>query len=337
MNDLPAIFLKAVKLPGIIYRVIDHIAVQKKFLRQNTDPILATAFQKNDGSLGQDDRNKIDHYYGLAVPAILGEAFCALRGKEMSVNERWASTGQGAMTGLFDDFFDKDYMDDDSVEKMLHPGGVTPAGRSNQQLFDLFYKKALENTSDRKAMQDALTEVYQAQVASKKQKDDSITANLLLDITFFKGGSSLVFYRTAFSPGASAEEINLLYKLGGLMQFSNDIFDVYKDREAGIKTLLTETESIESIRSLFKKLLHEYYQIAFEMGFPKKQVREFLDILSIGLFSRCFVCLDQLEKNERSSGNQFRVNEYTRQQLICDMDKKINMLRSAWAHLVDIP
>jgi len=63
----------------------------------------------------------------------------------------------------------------------------------------------------------------------------------------------------------------------------------------------------------------------------------FLNILSIAIFSRCFVCLDQLESNERLTSNQFIVSAYSRNQLICDMDKKINMLRSAKKHICEMP
>lgn len=328
---------KGTCLPGIIYRVLKQIDIQKKFLQQNTDPIIKDAYEKNDGSLDLADLEKINRYYGLAVPAILGEAFCALRGLNMSLKERWASTCQGAMTGLFDDFFDKDYLTDEAVEKMIRPGNESFPQKTNQQLFDCFYKKALEYSPDKKGVQEALLEVYQAQVASKKQIEHSITKEALIKLTFHKGGSSVNFYRTAFSPEATAKEIKLLNDLGGLMQLANDIFDVYKDREAGIKTLVTETTHIKNIRTFLKNHLIEYYKNAFETGFPKKNVAEFLNILSIGIFCRCFVCLDQLERNEKLTGNEFSVHKYSRKQLICDMDKKINMLRSAWSFINDIP
>ncbi|MEP7165146.1 MAG: hypothetical protein ABI741_10640 [Ferruginibacter sp.] len=329
-------FLKGIGLPGNIYRVIKYISIQKKFLQQNLAPVLQEAFKKNDGSLDQADVEKINRYYGLAVPAILGEAFCALRGNAMTFPERWASTCQGAMTGLFDDFFDKDYLPDDAVEKLIDPGNVSAAKRSNQQLFDLFYKNALQHAPDNKHIQETLREVYKAQVESKKQKGP-ITKTELTDLTFFKGGSSVIFYRAAFSPAASAAELKLLYNLGGLMQLANDIFDVYKDREAGIKTLLTETKKVKDIRAFLSSGLREYYQNAFEIGFPEKNVRAFLNIISIGIFSRCFVCLQQMEENEKLTGNEFDVQQYSRKQLICDMDTKMNMLRAAWSHINDIP
>ena len=124
----------------------------------------------------------------------------------------------------------------------------------------------------------------------------------------------------------------MIYDLGSLMQFSNDIFDVYKDRDNGIKTLVTETDHIKPIRDLLKQQLSVYYKSTHDFGFPKKQLAQFLSILSLGIFSRAFVCLDQLEKNEVLTGNTFSVQHYSRKQLICDMEVLRNKLRSARYH-----
>ncbi len=324
-------------LPGIISRALINIHKQRTFLHKHIHKILQDALQKNDGSLDLKDLEKINRYYGLAVPAILGEAFCALRGSKMTEKERWASTCQGAMTGLFDDFFDKDYLSDEAVENMIQEGGEPVLKKNNQQLFDLFYKKALLHSADNTLMQHALIDVYTAQVKSKEQKNEKVSGKSLLEITNLKGGSSLIFYRTAFSPAATASENKLLYDLGGLMQLANDIFDIFKDRESGIKTLITETNSIDKIKDDFEKRIKEYYSDAFNCGYHEKNVRKFINSISIGIFSRCFVCLDQLKKNEMFTGNVFDVHKYNRKQLICDMDKIKNMLKSASFHIRYVP
>lgn len=330
-------WLKAITLPAAISSVLKQLATQKKFLREHIDPLSAQALAVNDGSLGENDINKINQYYGMAVPAILGEAFCALRGKAMSDEERWASTCQGSMTGLFDDFFDKDYLQDELIEKMISANDPDQNKRSNQKLFDVFYRQALKYVPGEKLMKESLKEVYKAQVESKKQVRGNLSTRELTDVTFYKGGTSLLFYRTAFSPAATGEESKLIYGLGGLMQLANDIFDVFKDREANIQTLVTATKQIAPIRELFSNGLSKYYKDAMSLGLPKKNIHRFMDILSIGIFSRCFVCLYQLEQNEKLTGNEFLVTKYSRQQLICDMDKRSNLLRSAHSHVRDIP
>ncbi|MEO8769835.1 MAG: hypothetical protein ABI402_07115 [Ferruginibacter sp.] len=322
----------AIGVPSTISSILKKLSVQRSFLKKNIQPLLSEAEKQNDGSLDTTDFKKINEYYGLAVPAILGEAFCALHNKKMSTNERMASTSQAAMTGLFDDFFDKQYLSDDMIEDMLNNKTI-PGKRSNENLFDRFYKNAVQHVPDKKKMQEALMEVYHAQLESKKQTQDSISEKEIQSITFYKGGTSLLFYRTAFLPVASTEEEKLIYNLGSLMQLANDIFDVYKDRENKIKTLITEATHIASVRELLQELLSTYYLVAYDIGFPKKNVRQFLSILSLGIFSRAFVCLDQLEKNEATTGNVFSVHQYSRTQLICDMDLPKNMYKSAMKHM----
>lgn len=327
----------AVALPGTISQILKNISIQKKFLQQHIAPIIQTCMKTNDSSIDEKDIKKINGYYGLAVPAILGEAFCTLRGSAMTNSERLASTAQGAMTGLFDDFFDKDYLSDEAVENMIHNLGENSHKRSNQALFDIFYKTALDHVPDKKSLVHALIDVYKAQVSSKLQVNPGIAHEALLQITMHKGGSSVLFYRTAFSPAIRDAERQLIFNLGAMMQLGNDIFDVYKDRESGISTLITKTRHIDAIRQLLRNSLETYYADAYRLGYPKRNTRAFLDIISIAVYSRCFVCLDQLEKNEQMSGGVFDVHAYSRKQLICDMDTTWNKLQSAIKHICVVP
>lgn len=318
--------------PAVTFTLVRNLLKQKKFLNQAITPILSKAMQQNDGSLDETDIRKITHYYGLAVPAVLGEAFCVLRGSPMSISERWASTSQGAMTGLFDDFFDKQYLSDEAVEKLMQDEATSKPRQSNESLFNIFYRKALDTVADKKAMQSALGKVYEAQVNSKKQQETNCSLSFIHETTFFKGGASVLFYRTAFQPVPSDNETELLYKLGGIMQLANDIFDVYKDRENGTRTLVTEAEHIDDITNLLTSQLAECFKQSVTTGFLPKNSRQFLSILSLGIFSRAMVCLEQLKGLEASSDNRFQVHQYSRKQLICDMDTLHNMLRSAAYH-----
>ena len=97
--------------------------------------------------------------------------------------------------------------------------------------------------------------------------------------------------------------------------------------------MLQKPTNIVAVRELLQELLSTYSLIAYDIGFPKKNVRKFLSMLSLGIFSRAFVCLDQLEKNETTTNNIFSVHQYSRKQLICDMDTVSNKLNSASYHI----
>jgi hypothetical protein len=320
--------INALQTPGLLYSIIKNLRQQKKFIRQVIEPIVADARKNNDGSLDEEDINKITSYYGLAVPAVLGEAFCALRGKKMTATERLACTCQGAITGLGDDFFDKNRLGEAELMAFLKTPENFKGGTTSEKLFLHFYKTALANAPDAAQMQQALYKVYFAQVQSKLQAKKELDLAAIKNITLSKGGSSLVFYRTVFTNPMDTAEENMLYKLGGLMQLGNDIFDVYKDAVAGIHTLMTTANRVNDIRNLFIQLLNDGAAEAYTTNYKKADIRLFLNILSIGVFSRCFVCLDHLEKNEAGINGVFSPARYSRKQLICDMDTASNKLQS---------
>jgi|GEM_PF-242604 len=326
---------RILQCPGLLYSMIRNIETQKKFIRKYIQPEIDAAKALKDGSLDEADGKKITNYYGLAVPAILGEAFCALRAQKMTFRERLASTCQGATTGLFDDFFDKQHFTGEALRSFLEHPEQSVAANANQQLFLKLYSTGLKNLPDPQITLSWVYRVYKAQQESEKQASPGLSYEEIKEITLLKGAVSLLLYRTAFANPMEKAEEEMLYKLGGLMQLSNDIFDVYEDQQAGIQTLLTTAKKIKDIRVLFLALLQEGYAAAYQTAFHPKHIRKFLNMISIGIFSRCLVCLDHLEKSELRSGNVFTPGSYERKDLICDMDTAANKWRSV-KYLFDI-
>ena len=117
------------------------------------------------------------------------------------------------------------------------------------------------------------------------------------------------------------------------MQLSNDIFDVYDDCQDGIYTLITTAKKISDIRELYLALLKEGTVAAYRSNDPRRNIKKFLGIISIGIFSRSLVCFDQLEANEKRSGNVFTPRSYQRKELICDLDTGKNKWRSVKYHV----
>ena len=204
---------------------------------------------------------------------------------------------------------------------------------ASEKLFLHFYKTALSLAPDPSVMQEQLLTVFHAQLMSKQQKRGGLNYEVIKDITLRKGAESVLFYRTAFGHPMEKGEEKTLYALGGLMQLSNDIFDVYPDLQDNVDTLVTTTKHIHELRAFYLALLKIGQAAAYRSGYPVANVKRFLDILSIGIFSRCLVCLDQLERNEKRSGNEFKPHLYKRKDLVCDMDTARNKWRSINYHI----
>ncbi len=329
----PAGIFNALRTPQLLTVVLKNINRQKKFIKENILPELEAARKEADGSLDGKDFNKITSYYGLAVPAILGEAFCTLRGKPMTKKERMASTSQGVITGLGDDFFDKRQIPNEDLKSLIDQPQKFDGSTAYEKLSLKYLKTALSNVPDPQWMQQQLTKVYHAQVRSKSQSVRGLSYDEIKDITLQKGAESLIFYRTVFADQMDMQEEKMLYCLGGLMQLCNDIFDVYEDLLHGIDTLLTTAKNINTIRTLFLAFMQIGYEAAYKTNYPKQNIKKFIDIISISIFSRCLVCIDQLEKNEKRSGDIFTPAKYKRKDLVCDMDTSANKWKSVRYHL----
>jgi len=311
-----------------ISSLLSSIKKQHRFIATELDEILATAKRSNDGSLDASDFKKITHYYGLAVPAILGDSICALRGFKMTKKERLALTYQGAMTGLFDDFFDKFDMSDEQVKAFMEKPDELKGENSAEKLFLIFYKKALVNAHDPVLVSKYLRQVYQAQIESKKQSAPGLSEKEIFDITLKKGGVSVLFYRASMSHSFAEGEENALYNMGGLMQFGNDIFDIYKDRNSNIQTIPTTAKKMHLVRQLFIDQMNKSFALTKQLSYKAKKKKKHLSLVAMSLCSRCFVCLDQLKMNESITDSVFIPEKYSREQLVCDMDKRNNKIKT---------
>ncbi|MDT8392392.1 MAG: hypothetical protein RQ761_01010 [Bacteroidales bacterium] len=312
--------------------LISDVKKQKRYVRNVLEPDIQKAMNNNDGSLDEEDFRKIRGYYGFGVPAIVGEGFCTLRGRAMSEKERLANTYQGALTGLFDDFFDKTNPDRDDILKMMNNPEVYHAQSSLERLFVDFLSKVHKNIDNKQSFALTFRQVFDAQVESQAQMRNDITLDQIRTITFSKGGHSLLFYRSVFENKLSDTEEEALFTAGGLMQLGNDIFDVWKDAPQNIKTLVTACENISKVREVFKEQMNKTLSLFEQTSFPRTNIRRYLHKLVLGI-SRCYVCLDQLEGLEKQSSGQFNPSAYSREEMICDMEKPLNMFRSVRYYL----
>lgn len=74
------------------------------------------------------------------------------------------------------------------------------------------------------------------------------------------------------------------------------------------------------------------FQLLYETEYSTSKKQKVLRTISFGI-SRVFVALDQYQKLEEKGSGQFEPLRCTRQELICDMEKPINLWRSLGYYL----
>ena len=315
------------RLPTAYYSLYRDVKRQRRFVGKVIEEDIQDAMRGNDGTLDEEDFEKIRNYYGFGVPAIVGEGICTLRGTPMNERERRASSYQGTLTGLYDDFFDKTHLTEDEIRAMMDDPARYKASSSLESLFIQFLQEVHKNLYDKALFNVYFDRVFSAQIESKKQANEGLSHAAIKEITFLKGGNSVLFYRSIFEHSMQDGEEEALFHIGALMQLGNDIFDVYKDEKAGIRTLPTSCAQIDDVRIIFTTQLNKSIGLIRNTGYRQQDISHYINKLVLGI-SRCFVCMNQLESLQQKTGGRFLPSEYSRKELICDMEKPGNIMRA---------
>jgi len=302
-------------IPRLYIFFLKCYKAQKRFLHNSVILDIEEIKKNIDDSLSDKDFKKIISYYGLSVP-IIGEAYCLLRGKSMSIQERKNLTYLGAATGLFDDFFDEKNTPLVHIQKMINDPKIDLTTNAHEQLFIKFYLQVLENHNTEEIKKYAQL-VFEAQIQSKRQSDASISFDEILSITKLKGDTSFQFYRYTLEGNPSPNEMGILASVGTLSQLENDIFDIYKDYKQGVRTLATIEKSMSDLRKIYEEMMYEILRNVHNSEFNQLGKRRFSQCITL-IATRGLVCLDQLEDLE--NGGQFSISSYSKKQLICDMN-----------------
>lgn len=230
----------------------------------------------------------------------------------------------GALS-LFIPLYD-DLMDDYGLSHEEAMEGVNTQSYPNGFLYKKELNWAWQNLKiqvpDWKQFCDFLERGGVAQNQSLKQQKGNLKRNALLDITIKKGGEFNCLSWCVFT-SFSKEEAVVIYKIGTMMQFLNDLFDVYKDLQQETQTLFNSEKDLELNYKLFSDLQEEI----FDLIGNSKDGLNLKGALSL-VFSTGLVCFEQYRGLAKTTGSQFLPSHYSRKQLICDLDIKKNQVKN---------
>ena len=250
---------------------------------------------------------------------ITGLWVTTLRGSGFSQREKNGLARLGALTPLVDDWTDEQHLSATDILERLHRG----AGVVSQ-----LYRQLFEGATD--AFKFSFERALHAQEESLAQFNHApLSADRLREISFRKGATAMVWYRHYFDNPLLAGEQEVFEWLGYALQLTNDLFDLYKDREAGQQTLVTNTRDMASVAGLFAEAVQQVRSKLFDLPYEVARLRKTWALIGTVL-SRGGVCLDQLQRLQQHTGH-FDPAVFTRAQLICDMEKTRNVL-AAWQH-----
>lgn len=256
-----------------------------------------------------------------AQSAITNHWFCTLRGQKPTQAEQRKALLVGAITPLLDDAVDDLHLTSAKLFQALNDG--------NQVQFALQAKMYHELISDQnRTFTEAFKTALKAQDASLKQlQEPELTDQELIAITSAKGGSWTFLYRTVLGHPILEGEKEAIYELGYLMQLTNDAFDVYKDLQNGQQTLFTNAVEVEPLKAIYLDQLDKIKATFQALNYDQKNIQDVLLAIS-AIGARGLICINQLLACQHFTKGAFRPHEYSRKQLICDMEKPANIWKS---------
>jgi hypothetical protein len=305
------------------------------FIRLATEIFLITKLQTAKFIRELRKQSKIHHFsfdkeqinrirYYTVQSCLTNSWFSSLTGYKIGNDEIQRGLYVGALTPVMDDLTDDFGLDySEIIRQIKTQDDSTP---NPVRLAGSLYKKVLEKADT--GFLKYFTKAMECQDASLKQfQKNRLSYEELHKITFDKGGHFTLLYRSVLKKDLIKDEEEAIYLLGGILQLTNDMFDVYKDHKNGQQTLFTNINNIEKLKDLYLNSMDEMIVKFLKLKYPFRQKKEAL-LKIFTVLSRGIVCMNQLLNCQKKTGNVFELKKYTRADLICDMEKASNIIKS---------
>ena len=255
------------------------------------------------------------------INSFVFNSFCTLRGEKPNKKEQQNCIYLAAITPFIDDFTDEAKLSSKEIIQTLR------ANEPTDNLTLIYARFLFKSLSEQKNPEvfDVLQNVLNAQDESIKQfQTEKLSEKELLKITYNKGGASTLLLRLQLSHPLLAGERDAVHRLGSLIQLINDLFDIYKDSVEGQQSLFTNTTDMKKSVRVIDDQINKLYRQYLNLPYSKKNIRKSLYQLSV-IFALAKLASEQLIHCQNRSGGVFRLAQYKRGDLVCDMAKVKNL------------
>jgi hypothetical protein len=308
-----------------IARFRKELKKQQKYIDRFLNPYLEELQKKYGGTFQEEQLKKIRQYYGLFIPTILCSSYRHLYDQEYTEAERKRATLFGILTPVGDDLFDIDKLDAEAINEITYNPEAYEAKTFSAHVAKEIQSFMLKDVPYQKEYLQAAKNVYEIQLETIKQTNPDIQDEELERITYAKGGYSVIIYHQVMEP-ASEAMWKVLFYVGSLMQFGNDLFDMLKDLRDGIITLPDRCTDYTNLRQMFLSRVKECNLLIYDLPYKKHKKEEFAIAMHF-IISRSMVVFDKMIALENQLGKPLNYKSLTRKQLICDMEKPGNILK----------
>lgn len=319
---------------GVIFRVIRIITTRKREAVW-ADEYLSDLEAEYGGRLREDARRNIINSYSIYVPMIV-RAFNNFRGRGVSDEERERMLLYFICSTTFDDFTDRAELSEEELYDIAYRPESFDAERIEEHIF-LYAHLALNDFVKQKAAYGEATRgLFQAQIDSALQTDSAITDADLHRVTIGKGSYAVLLCSFYLDEDVSPAERQCWFYLGGIIQLTNDLFDIWKDLQAGFQTLPVRMRDAYAFHEFFMGMVNSLEAEINALSTTTERKQQFLlDMMAICSFGEFAIRRLQAVQQDQPQLPDFR--GLPRKAFIVDMEKPSSIwhcMRFTWRRCV---
>ncbi|WP_299455440.1 hypothetical protein [uncultured Microscilla sp.] len=281
-------------------------ALHKK-AQKMMQPFIQAAEVYNDGSITPRMHKKMQWY--MVETLWMSEQFAQLHQTKLDHATQQASAFSGALLGISDILIDD--LPEGSLahtQNFLYaPDQHTP--QTPLEKLYLAYFQAFESclsADNRVQTKEYYWASLEAQVASRRQFEPDLPSEDLIQILKDKCGYTTLLCRAVLPLPIDASEHTMMYELGALVQFINDINDLHKDSTQGIKNFANQFDTTIAMKKALLEQTTKAFGLFQNIGYKRKSAIYFLFIFH----SFVVVSLAQLRYYEHLCQGHYKLERF---------------------------
>ncbi|WP_207493282.1 class 1 isoprenoid biosynthesis enzyme [Aridibaculum aurantiacum] len=300
---------------------------QLSFINRFLQPLVNKHTHRLHYQLNPTEKKKVLFYYPMYTVLACAQMYVAIKGRGLTINERKRLTLVGAMATICDDLVDEDGWTRDEIFHLLSTDldetGLAPKAQLLVSLNNEL--KAFWPVTEKYYQQLKIALEWQA--VSNKQQDPAISLDEIVRICREKNGNTSLMFASLVDEDWTENELQFIYQSAIVGQLTNDSFDIYFDTQAGIKTYFNTAPSIKQVRQFFLDECQTLHQMVLSTDNQRQHQMNTIRRMSV-LHGFTLTAIDHLQETEHKYGAPVDWNKATRQEMITDMWKNKNRLRT---------
>lgn len=306
------------------FRLAVFILLSRKKETKRAAALVGHLEETLNGKFNAATREKIVKSYSIYNPMIC-DAFTRLQGRFTRETEKTRLIYYFICSSLFDDFTDHSLLTGQQLSDISFSPQSYRAGTFDEQAFLHAHLYLLDNVKDQEGYDKVSHELFRAQADSKQQYESTLTDEEIRSVTFRKGGNSVLlchYYLEEDLPEAAG----CWYKIGTLIQLTNDLYDIHKDISDRIDTLPNRMKDAYAFEQFFTAQIAEMKQLIHRLPCREKQKKMF-SLSMAGIYAFGLIAIEQLKKIQGGKVALPPLGSLPRKALIIDMENPSNMIK----------